>query len=230
MTDTLFTNAKLIDPEGGHVTTGALAVTGGKISAIITGDTPYPEARETVDCDRKHLAPGIVDTPMMAKVPDEYRQRLEDMIPFPKRYSKPSEIAELVAAEASLDEVQTSLLSTGYPARRLRFVTADVRKNLHKVHTNLICLLRLDTDFFDSTYAELKLLYPRVSLNAPVIIDDYGHWKGCRDAVEQYFAEERTSGRHQRPHQKAPSRRPALNRWGRSRGLVNSGAPYPEPS
>ena len=60
MTDLLLTHAKLIDPEGGTVTTGALGITDGRISAIITDDSPLPEARTTVDCGRKHLGPGRV--------------------------------------------------------------------------------------------------------------------------------------------------------------------------
>jgi dihydroorotase len=71
MTDTLFTNAKLIDPEQGTVTLGAIAVTDGKISAIITDGAALPEARKTVDCNRKHLAPGIVDIGVKVCEPGE---------------------------------------------------------------------------------------------------------------------------------------------------------------
>ena len=70
MTDLLLTNAKLLDPEGG-VTTGALGITDGKISAIITDDSPLPEAGETIDCNRKHLAPGIVDIGVKVCEPGE---------------------------------------------------------------------------------------------------------------------------------------------------------------
>ncbi|MEL6620173.1 MAG: dihydroorotase [Pseudomonadota bacterium] len=70
MTDLLFTNAKLVDPEGG-VAFGAIAITHGRISAIITDDSPLPDARTTVDCDRKHLAPGIVDIGVKVCEPGE---------------------------------------------------------------------------------------------------------------------------------------------------------------
>lgn len=42
------------------------------------------------------IAPGIVDTPMMGQVGVDMRERLEDSIPFPKRYAKPEEIGRLV--------------------------------------------------------------------------------------------------------------------------------------
>jgi O-methyltransferase len=50
-----------------------------------------------------------------------------------------------------------------------------------------ISLLRLDTDFYDSTLIELKLLYPLLVQGGVLIIDDYGHWKGCKKAVDEYF-------------------------------------------
>jgi hypothetical protein len=50
-----------------------------------------------------------------------------------------------------------------------------------------LALLRLDTDFYDSTLAELRELYPRLVKGGVLIIDDYGHWNGARAAVEDYF-------------------------------------------
>lgn len=46
------------------------------------------------------IAPGIVETPMMASISEEYRSELENLVQFPKRMAKPSEYAQLVAAIA----------------------------------------------------------------------------------------------------------------------------------
>ena len=54
-----------------------------------------------------------------------------------------------------------------------------------------ISLLRLDTDFYESTKKELEILYPRLNYGGVLIIDDYGHWKGSRKAVDEYFNLER---------------------------------------
>jgi NAD(P)-dependent dehydrogenase (short-subunit alcohol dehydrogenase family) len=43
------------------------------------------------------IAPGAVETPMMAGVKDEYREAIESAIPFPSRMAKPLEFAKLVA-------------------------------------------------------------------------------------------------------------------------------------
>ncbi len=52
-----------------------------------------------------------------------------------------------------------------------------------------ISILRLDTDWYESTYHELVHLYPRLVKGGVLIIDDYGHWQGARKAVDQYFQE-----------------------------------------
>jgi O-methyltransferase len=50
-----------------------------------------------------------------------------------------------------------------------------------------IAVLRLDTDWYDSTRIELETLYPRLVPGGVLIIDDFGHWLGARKAVEEYF-------------------------------------------
>jgi NAD(P)-dependent dehydrogenase (short-subunit alcohol dehydrogenase family) len=42
------------------------------------------------------IAPGIVDTPMMAGLPDEVRAGLGASVPFPPRLGRPDEYARLV--------------------------------------------------------------------------------------------------------------------------------------
>jgi NAD(P)-dependent dehydrogenase (short-subunit alcohol dehydrogenase family) len=42
------------------------------------------------------IAPGIVDTPMLATVSEEYRTNLAAGVPFPQRLASPSEYAQLV--------------------------------------------------------------------------------------------------------------------------------------
>jgi O-methyltransferase len=51
-----------------------------------------------------------------------------------------------------------------------------------------IAVLRLDTDWYESTKFELETFYPHVSPGGYVIIDDYGHWKGCKQAVDEFLA------------------------------------------
>ena len=66
-----FINAKLIDPEAGQIVTGTLSIANGKISQISTDMAPLPEQAQTIDCNGKYLAPGIVDLGVKVCEPGE---------------------------------------------------------------------------------------------------------------------------------------------------------------
>jgi O-methyltransferase len=88
-----------------------------------------------------------------------------------------------------IDEVKTNLLSTGYPSEKLFFVKGKVEDTIPASLPSKISLLRLDTDWYESTYHEFVHLFPLLSQNGVLIIDDYGHWKGAREATDKYFRE-----------------------------------------
>jgi hypothetical protein len=88
---------------------------------------------------------------------------------------------------ASKKEVQANLRTINYPAENFRIVEGDVVETLRRDIPSEIALLRLDTDWYESTLAELEYLYPRVSRGGVCIIDDYGYWRGAKKAVDEYF-------------------------------------------
>jgi hypothetical protein len=96
---------------------------------------------------------------------------------------------EGVWCEAGLSDVQANLESTGYPRDRIHFVQGKVEDTIPATLPARIALLRLDTDWYESTRHELAHLYPLLSKNGVLIVDDYGHWRGARQAVDEYFAE-----------------------------------------
>jgi predicted O-methyltransferase YrrM len=94
---------------------------------------------------------------------------------------------------ASLDEVEANLRRTGYPMDLVHLVKGKVEETIPATAPSQIALCRLDTDFYESTYHELKHLYPLVASRGVVIVDDYGDWKGARDATDRYLAEQNLS-------------------------------------
>jgi len=98
-------------------------------------------------------------------------------------------------AICDLETVRANMISTGYPRKNIAYVKGDVCKTLPRPGLGKISLLRLDTDFFDSTEAELTHLYPKVSPGGVVIVDDYGHWQGARKAVDAFLKVEKAAGR-----------------------------------
>jgi hypothetical protein len=74
-----------------------------------------------------------------------------------------------------------------YPREKIHLIEGDVLRTLPLSTHSSIALLRLDTDFYESTKIELSLLYPKLSIGGVLILDDYGHWEGAKTAVDEYF-------------------------------------------
>lgn len=90
---------------------------------------------------------------------------------------------------ASIDDVSFNLNSFGL-SEYIRLIAGPVERTLIDP-PNLptqISLLRLDTDWYESTRVELEVLYPLVAPGGVVLIDDYGHWDGARKAVDEFLA------------------------------------------
>jgi O-methyltransferase len=105
--------------------------------------------------------------------------------------------ADGVLCYASFEEVKRNVESVGYPADLIHYVVGDIRRTALKLSDRRdIALLRLDTDFYDSTKVELETFYPRLRDNGVLIVDDYGHWQGAREAVDEYFDTLRQNGVH----------------------------------
>jgi hypothetical protein len=85
------------------------------------------------------------------------------------------------------EEVERNLARTCFPADRVTFVEGRVEDTIPGQAPEQISLLRLDTDWYESTYHELVSLYPRLSRGGVLILDDYGHWSGHRQAVDEFF-------------------------------------------
>ena len=85
------------------------------------------------------------------------------------------------------EEVASNMNSTGYPQQLIRYVAGDVCETLDSEVPESLALLRLDTDWYRSTVKELEVLYPKLTTGGVLIIDDYGHFKGARQAVDEYF-------------------------------------------
>jgi O-methyltransferase len=102
--------------------------------------------------------------------------------------TKKTESSE-IWAYSPVEEVRRNMALTGYDQSRLHFIEGKVEDTLPAHAPEHIALLRLDTDWYASTRHELVHLYPRLSRGGVLLIDDYGHWKGARTAVDEYLAE-----------------------------------------
>lgn len=89
--------------------------------------------------------------------------------------------------KVDLETVRKNVISTGYPPSMVYLVKGDVAETLSMLRPESISILRLDTDFYASTKAELEHLYPLLSPGGILIVDDYEAWPGSKQAVNEYL-------------------------------------------
>ena len=90
-------------------------------------------------------------------------------------------------AYAPIEKVRRNVESVSYPREKIHFIQGKVEDTIPGTIPNQIALLRLDTDWYESTKHELNHLYPLLVRGGILILDDYGFWAGARRAVDEYF-------------------------------------------
>lgn len=88
---------------------------------------------------------------------------------------------------ASLSEVENNMALTKYPLGNIVFIKGKVEESIPEIMPAKISILRLDTDWYESTKHELIHLFPILMNKGVLIIDDYGYWAGAKKAVDEYF-------------------------------------------
>jgi len=97
---------------------------------------------------------------------------------------------ESVWCLADLKDVKNNMRLTNFPDEKLVYIVGKVEATIPTtLLTENVSLLRLDTDWYTSTKHELIYLFPKLENKGVLIIDDYGHWEGCKKAVDEYFKE-----------------------------------------
>lgn len=63
-----------------------------------------------------------------------------------------------------------------------------------------VALANLDGDWYESTRVCLERIAPHVVPGGRIVLDDYDMWSGCREAVDEYFADRMGDWRFDRRH------------------------------
>jgi O-methyltransferase len=90
-------------------------------------------------------------------------------------------------AVSGLEDTRRAVYSIDYPRHRIHFVQGRVEQTIPAQAPDEIALLRLDTDWYESTRHELTQLFPRLRPGGVLILDDYGYWQGARQAADEYL-------------------------------------------
>jgi len=91
---------------------------------------------------------------------------------------------------ASLEDVRNNFRQAGLLGGNVKMIQGDVLETLSQEENlpETISVLRLDTDWYQSTRKELEVLWPRLQPGGILMIDDYGHWSGAKKATDEFFA------------------------------------------
>lgn len=89
---------------------------------------------------------------------------------------------------AGLEDVKRNLASVDYGQERFVTVKGKVEETIPGTIPEEIAVLRLDTDWYESTKHEMEHLFPRLVPKGVLIIDDYFCWSGSQQAVDEYLA------------------------------------------
>ena len=81
-----------------------------------------------------------------------------------------------------------NLEETGYDREHFVTVEGKVEDTIPAIVPDEIAILHLDTDWYESTRHEMTHLFPRLVPKGVLIVDDYHHWSGNREAVDEYLA------------------------------------------
>ncbi|MEZ4753488.1 MAG: TylF/MycF/NovP-related O-methyltransferase [Bdellovibrionota bacterium] len=87
---------------------------------------------------------------------------------------------------ASLEDVTRNLSLLEYDTNKVHFIKGKVEDTIPECVPESIALLRLDTDWYESTKHSLEHLFPLLAVGGVLILDDYGTWAGARKAVDEY--------------------------------------------
>jgi hypothetical protein len=100
-----------------------------------------------------------------------------------------TDYSDLTGLIAPLKEVQANFKKFKM-LDQVVFVPGWFSDTIPSLQIDQIGVLRLDSDYYESTLLTISKLYPRVSPGGWVIVDDYDCVPGANSAIDQYRAEQ----------------------------------------
>jgi O-methyltransferase len=88
----------------------------------------------------------------------------------------------------TVDEVRALFDRLSIPKERVRYMPGLFQETLHVAPMGAVALAHLDGDWYESTLTCLTAIWPKLSVGGVIQLDDYGRWKGCRKAVDEFFS------------------------------------------
>jgi O-methyltransferase len=111
-------------------------------------------------------------------------------LPAPDAARYPADAGQLLhtypALAVSAADVRANFARYGLLDEQVVFLEGWFRDTLPSAPIERLAILRLDGDLYESTFDALSALYDKVSPGGFVIVDDFGVFPCCRQAVEEF--------------------------------------------
>ncbi len=88
----------------------------------------------------------------------------------------------------SMEQVQSNFGRYGLLDEQVVFLKGWFKDTLPTAPIKSLAIIRLDGDMYESTMDGLVNLYPKLSPGGYLLVDDYGCYESCRQAVDEYRA------------------------------------------
>lgn len=98
------------------------------------------------------------------------------------------DLLKYAAPDCGSGTVYARMRRAGVAEDRLLLVEGPAETRVAEYAPDRIAILRLDVDLYGPTLASLEAMYDRIEGGGWLIVDDYGHWQGCRQATDAFFA------------------------------------------
>lgn len=89
---------------------------------------------------------------------------------------------------SSPDLVRETFRNCGLSTDRLHIHQGLFEDTLPKFTPGPLCFLHVDCDWYEPVKMVLEKFYDHVVPGGTVVLDDYGHWSGCRKAFDEFAA------------------------------------------
>jgi O-methyltransferase len=96
-------------------------------------------------------------------------------------------LAHIGKEVGDVSRVEQVLNNVGVDMQRVRIIKGWFQETFPSLSISQIALLNIDADWYASVRLCLDTFYDLVSRGGFISIDDYGHWPGCRQAVDEFF-------------------------------------------
>jgi O-methyltransferase len=86
------------------------------------------------------------------------------------------------------EQVRAAMRLVHFPEENYIIRKGWFEKTFHDPLPQTVSILHIDADWYDSVMLSLKTFYDLVPEGGVIVLDDFGHWEGCREAFYDFIA------------------------------------------